>query len=76
MSELERRTAAPEFWEDAEGARAVMQEINDLKNWVEPWEEAHRRAVSIPLYPALSAAEAERVIRTTVRAGRALESER
>ncbi len=44
MSELERRTVAPEFWEDAEGARAVMQEINDLKNWVEPWEEAHRRA--------------------------------
>jgi peptide chain release factor 2 len=44
VSELERRTVAPEFWEDAEGARAVMQEINDLKNWVEPWEEAHRRA--------------------------------
>jgi dTDP-4-amino-4,6-dideoxygalactose transaminase len=39
-------------------------------------EEAHRRAVSIPLYPALSAAEAERVISTTVRAGKALKSER
>jgi dTDP-4-amino-4,6-dideoxygalactose transaminase len=35
-------------------------------------EEAYRRAVSIPLYPALSASEAERVARVTRRVGEIL----
>ena len=39
-------------------------------------EEAYRRAVSIPLYPALSRAEAERVVRATRRIGDLLASER
>jgi perosamine synthetase len=35
-------------------------------------EEAYQRAISIPLYPALSTSEAERVARTTRRAGELL----
>ncbi len=37
-------TAAPGFWEDADKARAVMQELNELKGWLEPWEGLQRRA--------------------------------
>ncbi len=44
MSRLEAESAKPGFWEDGERARAVMQELNELKGWVEPWEELERRA--------------------------------
>jgi dTDP-4-amino-4,6-dideoxygalactose transaminase len=39
-------------------------------------EEAYRRAVSIPLYPALSSAEAERVVRATLKVGHLLSRRR
>lgn len=41
---MEKQTSAPGFWEDAEKARAVMQELNELKRWIEPWEALERRA--------------------------------
>ena len=31
--------AAPEFWNDQEKARSVIDESNRLKSWVEPWAE-------------------------------------
>ena len=39
-------------------------------------EEAYRRAVSIPLYPALSSADAERVAQVTRRVGNLLTGSR
>ena len=44
ISELEKQTGAPGFWDDAERARGVMRELGDLKGWVEPWEAADRKA--------------------------------
>ncbi len=40
---MEKQTSAPGFWEDAERARSVMQELNELKRWIEPWETLERR---------------------------------
>jgi peptide chain release factor 2 len=31
--------AAPGFWDDQEKARTVIDESNQLKGWVEPWDE-------------------------------------
>ncbi len=47
ISELEKQSAAPAFWEDGERARAVMQELNELKGWVEPWGALEHRAAEL-----------------------------
>jgi peptide chain release factor 2 len=44
---LEKRTAAPGFWEDAEGARRVMQELNELNGWIEPWQALQRKTADL-----------------------------
>ncbi len=31
--------AAPEFWNDQDSAREVIDEANRLKSWIEPWNE-------------------------------------
>jgi len=31
--------AAPGFWDDQEAARTVIDESNEIKGWVEPWQE-------------------------------------
>lgn len=36
MTELESSTAAPDFWQDAQRAKGVMDEIRSLKDWLEP----------------------------------------
>ena len=36
--------AAPEFWNDQEKARAVIDEANRIKGWVEPWTRLSERA--------------------------------
>jgi peptide chain release factor 2 len=58
MAELEARMAEPGFWDDADRARAVTIEVNQLKEWVEPWDRAHRRAAELAELAALLAAEA------------------
>jgi peptide chain release factor 2 len=35
--------AAPEFWNDQEKARAVIDEANRIKGWVEPWSRLSER---------------------------------
>ncbi len=47
MAELEKQTAAADFWEDAERARDVMREINHLNTWIDPWESADRKATEL-----------------------------
>src|SRR5690606_3338644 len=31
--------AEPDFWNEAERARTVIAEANELKSWTEPWRE-------------------------------------
>ena len=35
--------AVPDFWDDPEAARRTIDEANELKSWVEPWQELHRK---------------------------------
>jgi peptide chain release factor 2 len=37
LKTLEERMAAPGFWDDAEAARATIEEARRDKTWVEPW---------------------------------------
>jgi peptide chain release factor 2 len=34
----------PGFWDDQEKARAITIEVNQLKNWIAPWDAARTRA--------------------------------
>jgi len=56
---LEALTAKPGFWEDSEGARGVMQELNELKSWVEPWTALDRKARELVELGELIDAEGE-----------------
>ena len=38
IGELEKRMAAPGFWDDREGAREVIAEANRLRSWTRPWD--------------------------------------
>ena len=35
--------SAPEFWDDQDAARAVIDESNQLKGWTEPWADLKER---------------------------------
>ncbi|MEO8539045.1 MAG: peptide chain release factor 2 [bacterium] len=43
VTELEERSSAPEFWDDAEGARTLMQELSAARDRVETWHGLERR---------------------------------
>lgn len=43
ISTLEEKTAAPDFWTNADDARNLMQEISRLKDSVEPWMKLSNR---------------------------------
>ncbi|NTV24954.1 MAG: peptide chain release factor 2 [Chlorobiaceae bacterium] len=38
VSDLEKITAAPDFWNDQKAAHALMKEINDNKSWTEAYD--------------------------------------
>jgi peptide chain release factor 2 len=59
LLELEKRTAAPGFWNDAEGARAVMREITEIKGWLEPCNALNVRAADLTELGELIRAEGE-----------------
>jgi peptide chain release factor 2 len=42
VSELESKTADPNFWNDRENAEEVLSELNRLKKRIEPWKEIRR----------------------------------
>ena len=44
MSELDAAMSEPGFWDDQGRARGVIQESNQLKAWVIPWEDAASKA--------------------------------
>jgi len=44
LSALESTMAAPDFWNDSERARTVVEEIRQLKRWTEPYNDLEHRA--------------------------------
>ena len=42
MKRLEAESEAPQFWDNADDARKVMQQIATLKEWVEGWQSAQK----------------------------------
>jgi peptide chain release factor 2 len=42
MLRLEAESETPTFWDNAESARKIMQEIATLKEWVEGWKAANK----------------------------------
>lgn len=43
LSSLEAQQARAGFWADADAARATVQEIKTLKNWLTPYDALHHR---------------------------------
>ncbi|MFO7889459.1 MAG: peptide chain release factor 2 [bacterium] len=43
INELEKKTTDPGFWDDNEKAQTVLKELNDLKEWINNWEELNSK---------------------------------
>ena len=43
IAELEKRMAAPGFWDDHDAAREVIGETNRLRSWTRPWSACSSR---------------------------------
>jgi peptide chain release factor 2 len=43
ISTLDARMAAPGFWDSPDAAREVITEANQLKRWVEPWQQLDQK---------------------------------
>jgi peptide chain release factor 2 len=41
--QLETRMAEPDFWNDPDRAREVIGEVNELKDWTQPWTQLQTR---------------------------------
>ena len=47
IAALESRMTEPTFWENQNAAQDVIAEANELKGWVEPWEQLKARSVEL-----------------------------
>lgn len=56
---LEQRMAEASFWDDAQKARAVIAEANELKSWVEPWDRASAKVAELGELADLLAVDAD-----------------
>jgi peptide chain release factor 2 len=54
---LEERMAAPGFWNDQESARTAVQQVKELKGWVEPYDRFFGRVTAARELDELLAAE-------------------
>lgn len=45
--ELENRTMAEDFWSDPNQAKKIVQDLNDLKNIVDQYDQLHQEIVSL-----------------------------
>ncbi|GAB4324617.1 MAG: peptide chain release factor 2 [Dehalococcoidia bacterium] len=76
LTGLEQQSGAPGFWDDAEQARAVMQEIASLRAEVDTWRGLERRAGDLAELLKLAIAEGDESIGpSSERELRALERE-
>jgi peptide chain release factor 2 len=56
---LEERMAGPTFWDNPQTARDVIAEANELKSWVEPYQELTQKANELDELATLLDAEAD-----------------
>jgi len=61
--------AAPEFWNDQERARELIDEANRLKGWLEPWKRLTGRAEDLDALVELLQMEADPDLATELEAG-------
>ena len=43
ISELQEITTEPDFWDDNIKAQSILKELNDLKQWINEWEELNTK---------------------------------
>jgi peptide chain release factor 2 len=42
IAELQKKSEAPDFWTDNAGAQKIMQQISNLREWVDAWNSIQR----------------------------------
>ncbi|MEO5510032.1 MAG: peptide chain release factor 2 [Longimicrobiales bacterium] len=47
IAALESRMAEPGFWESPDGARDTIAEANELKGWLQPWEDLKAKSTEL-----------------------------
>ncbi|HUH11870.1 MAG TPA: peptide chain release factor 2 [Longimicrobiales bacterium] len=47
LGQLEAAMAVPGFWDDPERSRVVIQEVKELKGWIEPFEQISRKVTDL-----------------------------
>jgi len=43
IAELQKMTTEPDFWDDNIKAQSILKELNDLKQWINDWEELNEK---------------------------------
>ncbi len=59
LAVLEARMAEPGFWDDAQATKTVIDEVKELRSWIEPWEKLDRKAVELEELAELLVAESD-----------------
>ncbi|HEX7357814.1 MAG TPA: peptide chain release factor 2, partial [Ignavibacteriaceae bacterium] len=57
MEELQRKTEAPDFWNDQMGAQSILQEIKSLQSWVDLWKSVNNQFTSLEEFIQLAQME-------------------
>jgi peptide chain release factor 2 len=57
IAELDQKMTEPGFWDDQNAAREVIAEVNELKQWVEPWDGLDRTVRQLAELGAMIEAE-------------------
>ena len=50
LSEYEAKTSASGFWDDPQSAQKVIAEMNELKDWIDSWQELQKNATDMMEY--------------------------
>ncbi|MGH7483146.1 MAG: peptide chain release factor 2 [Longimicrobiales bacterium] len=59
LSELEQRMAEPDFWDRGSGTRDVIEEVKELKGWIEPFDRLASSARQLGELAELLATESD-----------------
>ncbi|MBN1578128.1 MAG: peptide chain release factor 2 [Chitinispirillaceae bacterium] len=57
IEELEEKAAQPDFWNDANTAKAILRDIKNAKRIIEPWEKARNEGGDLAEFLELALAE-------------------
>jgi peptide chain release factor 2 len=68
IAELERQSAAPEFWDDSERAQRLMKDLAALREEITPWLELSRRAEDASVLLELAAEADDSAVRAEAEA--------